>query len=190
MTAASGLLGISLGTWFADLLSRFTRRAYLLLACVAVVGAIPPALLGMLETDRATSMGLLFVAMVLISSVLGPSNAVTANVVPANRRAAGYAVSIFLIHLFGDISSPILIGRIADLFGQENVSASVLGRLLDVLGSRTVDGSNLTVGMLAVIPVLALGGVFFLSGSRYLPRDQDRATMAPEPIENGTLDHH
>ena len=50
-----------------------------------------------------------------MTSVLGPSNTVTANVVPANRRAAGYALCIFLIHLFGDISSPVLIGYVSDL---------------------------------------------------------------------------
>lgn len=174
MTAVAGLVGISLGTAIADFLRRFTRRAYLLLAFASVFGAIVPGFLGMVEPDTRTSMALLFVAMILISCGIGPCNAVTANVVPANRRAAGYAVSIFLIHLFGDITSPILIGLIADFFGAPSIAGSAVGTALETLGARPVQGSNLTLGMLSVIPVLALGGVFFLLGSRYLPRDQER----------------
>jgi MFS family permease len=174
MTAVAGLVGISLGTAIADLLRRFTRRAYLLLAAASVFGAIVPGFLGMVERDTTTSMALLFVAMIMISCGIGPCNAVTANVVPANRRAAGYAVSIFLIHLFGDITSPMLIGLIADLFGSPTVTGSAVGMALETLGARPVDGANLTLGMLSVIPVLVLGGVFFLLGSTYLPRDQER----------------
>ncbi len=92
LTAAAGLLGITCGTWFADFLYRFTRRAYLLMACLAVLIATPFALLGILDPDLITSLGLLFVAMVMLASVLGPCNAVTANVVPSNQRAAGYAL--------------------------------------------------------------------------------------------------
>ena len=77
----------------------------------------------------------------------------TANVVPANRRAAGYALSIFLIHLLGDISSPMLIGEIADWFGEPWVARSSLGAMLASLGASPVRKSNLTVGMLCVVPV-------------------------------------
>src|SRR5262249_40623738 len=36
LTALAGLLGIAMGTFLADYFLRFTKRAYLLLACVAV----------------------------------------------------------------------------------------------------------------------------------------------------------
>ena len=106
-------------------------------------------------------------------------NTVTANVVPANRRAAGYALFIFLIHLFGDISSPILLGWISGLFGSAAVTSSALGQFLLSIGAGpTADESgqmtNLTVAMLSVGPVLLLGGILFLIGSRHLPRDMDR----------------
>lgn len=174
LTAAAGLLGITCGTWFADFLYRFTRRAYLLMACLAVLIATPFALLGILDPDLITSLGLLFVAMVMLASVLGPCNAVTANVVPSNQRAAGYALSIFLIHLLGDISSPILIGTISDLFGDPSVASSAIGEALASLGAKPVRESNLIVGMLAVVPVMLLGSFFFFLGSRHLPEDQAR----------------
>jgi len=124
-------------------------------------------------------MILLFVTSVMMASVLGPSNTVTANVVPANRRAAGYALCIFLVHLFGDISSPLMIGYISEFFGTPGVAGSRLGLLLESIGAGTTPSptgpTNLTVGMLAVVPMLALGSVLFLRGSRNLPADQDRA---------------
>lgn len=178
LTLIAGLLGIGLGTWIADFLLRFTRRAYLVWASLAVTAAVPFGLLGILDPEPWSSLGLLFVAMVLLASVLGPCNTVTANVVPSNQRAAGFAVSIFLLHLFGDISSPILIGFISDLVGSPAIAGSPLGRLLEAFGAGAVGETNLTVGMLVLVPALALGGFFFLLGSRHLPEDQDRARQA------------
>ncbi len=178
MTAVAGLVGIGLGMWLPDLLLRFTRSAYLLLAALAVAAGTLPSLLALLDPDLNRSLILLFVAMVMGAMVLGPCNAVTANVVPPSRRAMGYSVSIFLIHLFGDISSPILIGFIADFFGRASVVASPLGRALSAIGAEPVKGSNLTVGMLSVVPVLVLGAFFFFLGSRHLPADQERVRLA------------
>jgi MFS family permease len=183
LTAVAGLLGISLGTWLADVLLKITRRAYLLMASVAVLAAVPFGLAGILDPHLVTSLGLLFVAMVLLSSVLGPCNAVTANVVPSNQRAAGYAMSIFLIHLLGDISSPILIGVVSDFFGKPAVASSRVGEVLAALGASPVGQSNLTIGMLSVVPAMILGCLFFLVGSRHLAEDQDRArSSAADPL--------
>lgn len=70
-----------------------------------------------------------------MSMVLGPCNTITANVIPANLRATAYAAFIFLIHLFGDISSLILLGWISDLFGKPAVINSPIGRLVDSIGA-------------------------------------------------------
>jgi len=101
--------------------------------------------------------------------------------VPATRRAAGFAVNIFLIHALGDIISPFLIGHLAVWLGEPAVRASPLGLLLARLGAvpvASLDGhfqTNLTAGMLVVVPMLALGALFFLLGSRHLAADQERA---------------
>jgi len=110
--------------------------------------------------------------------VLGPCNTVTANVVPANRRAVAYASFIFLIHLFGDISSPVIVGWISKWFGKPSVADSPLGRFFAAMGAGPVDRTNLTVAMLSMVPVLVLGCIFFLVGSRHLPEDQDKVREA------------
>ncbi len=174
LTAVAGLVGIALGTFLADFFVKFTRRAYLLLAVVVVTAAIPLGLFGILDPERVSSLTLLFGAMVMLAMVLGPCNTVIANVVPSNQRAAGYALYIFLIHILGDISSPILLGAISNLFGKPGVAESPLGRLFASIGAHPVGETNLTVAMLCVVPVLALGCFFFLLGSRHLPADMDR----------------
>jgi MFS family permease len=186
----AGILGIVVGMFLPDLLRRLTKRAYLLLAAVAVLGAIPLGGFGILEPHYRGSLWYLFAASILLSMVLGPCNTVTANVVPPNRRAAAYAAFIFLIHLFGDISSPILLGWISDFFGTPAVAQSALGRFCASIGAAPVDNSNLTVAMLSVAPVLFLGFLFFAIGARYLPSDQERARGRGEPHqEMSTLCH-
>lgn len=178
LLVGAGILGIVLGMFIPDLIARYTKRGYLLLASAAVFLAIPLGVLGVLDHSYHASLAFLFCASVLLSMVLGPCNTVTANVVPANRRAAGYAAFIFLIHLFGDISSPILLGWISDSFGKSPLADSFLGKFFSSLGAAPVNDSNLSVAMLAVMPVLAIGFVLFLLGSRHLPGDQARAQAA------------
>lgn len=187
--AIAGLVGIALSTVLADWLRKYTRRAYLLLPAAVVLLAVPLGIFGILDPERRSSLTFLFLASVCMAMVLGPSNTVTANVVPANRRAAGYALFIFLIHLFGDIGSPILLGWISDLFGSQAIMNSSLGQFLTSIGAGpTVDENNqltnLTVAMLTVGPVLLLGSILFLFGSRHLPEDMERVQAeggAPAP---------
>jgi MFS transporter, Spinster family, sphingosine-1-phosphate transporter len=178
----AGLIGILLGMFVPDLIYKVTRRAYLLLAAIAVLCSVPLGLVGILERHTNTSVGYLFCASVCLSMVLGPCNTVTANVVPASRRAAAYACFIFFIHLLGDISSPILLGWISDLFGKPIVMASSIGRFFASIGATPVDTklgpTNLTVAMLAVGPILLLGFLFFVVGSIFLPADQEKVRGA------------
>jgi hypothetical protein len=85
-----------------------------------------------------------------------------------------------LIHIFGDISSPILLGAISNLVGRPGVVESPVGRLFASIGAHPVGKTNLTVAMLSVVPVLALGCLFFLLGSRHLAKDMERVEPSGE----------
>jgi MFS family permease len=190
LTLMAGLLGIGLGMWLPDLLRKVTRRAYLFWAGAAVALATPLGMAGLLATDTNTSLSLIFLAMILLASVLGPCNTVTADIVPANRRAAGFALSIFLLHLFGDIASPPLIGWLSILFGREPLASSAVSQGLEAIGHGPIiasDGTitNMTIGMLSLVPMLALGALFFLLGARYLPEDQHEARVHSEGVLAG-----
>lgn len=177
-----GILGILLGMFVPDALRKVTRRAYLIVAAVAILLATPLGMAGVLSPGHVASLGFMFGVSLLLSMVLVPCNTVTANVVPANRRAAGYATFIFLIHLFGDISSPVIVGWISNFFGQPSVADSPIGRFFASIGAGPVQydnqQTNLAVAMLSVGPVLVLGIVFFLLGARHLPHDEDEAHRA------------
>ncbi len=186
LTAVAGLVGIALGSFLADFLLKYTKRAYLLLAAAVVAAAVPLGFFCILEPNHTGSFVLLFGAMVLLSMVLGPCNTVIANVVPANKRASGYSTYILLIHLFGDISSPVLLGLISVWFGKPSVAASPIGQFFAWLGAVPVGKENLTVAMLVVAPVLALGCLLFVVGSRYLPADQAKVRAAGGASDDGT----
>lgn len=192
LTATAGLLGISLGTFFADFGLRFTKRSYLLLATLVVAISSPLGFFAVLQPERAVSLSLLFGAMVLLSMVLGPCNTVIANVVPANKRASGYALYIFLIHVFGDISSPLILGWVSILFGKPKVADSWFGSFFAAIGATPIGQENLTVAMLVVVPVLLLGAFCFYMGSRRLPEDQQKVLEAASgsEIEVPVYHHH
>jgi hypothetical protein len=47
----------------------------------------------------------------------GPTNTLILETVPVNLRASAMAMSIFMIHLFGDLWSPKIVGKMADRSG-------------------------------------------------------------------------
>jgi hypothetical protein len=54
------------------------------------------------------------IAELLLFVSTGPVNSAIVNAVASDRRASAVALSIFAIHLFGDVPSPPLIGAISD----------------------------------------------------------------------------
>ena len=96
-----------------------------------------------------------------------------------NRRASGYALYIFLIHVFGDISSPLILGKVSTIFGKPAMATSALAGSSPDL-RRAIGLENLTVAMLVVGPVLAVGAVFFLAGSHFIQADQGKIYQADQ----------
>jgi len=80
-----------------------------------------------------------FATLLLLFLNIGPLNAAMANVLPADLRARGFALSTMSIHLLGDAASPWLIGALSDRVG---LTAPVLGcgLLLGVSGALLLAG--------------------------------------------------
>lgn len=183
--ALAGLVGVATGMWLPERLRKFTKRAYLLWAGSAVLLAIPFGTAGLLcTTNTWLSLGLLLVSSVLMSSCLGPCNTVTANVVVSSKRSMGFAASIFLLHLLGDIPSPVMVGAVADYLATPEGMASGVGQFFASIGASPVtEGhdlaktTNITAGMLLIVPVLLIGSLCFFLGSRTLPKDEERARL-------------
>jgi MFS family permease len=110
----TGLLGIALGGWLSDRLLRVTKQSYLWVSGVATLIAAPLALVGLTSAAPAVYWTAIVTAQLLLFASTGPVNSAIVNVVPAEIRATAVAVSIFTIHVLGDVPSPSLIGAISD----------------------------------------------------------------------------
>jgi len=177
VTAVSAILGMSSGGWLADRLARTNPRALFLVPGVAMLASIPFVLVGLLATDPIWIYAGIFLAETLMFINTGPCNAIIANVVAPNMRAAAFAVAVFAVHFLGDIWSPPLIGKVADLFGAADTMASPIGRVLRSIGAVPVPGEegtrpqNMVAGLLIVVPAILLSGIVLLAGARHLPRE-------------------
>lgn len=176
VTLLAAVLGMSVGGWVSDKLAVKKPQALFLVPGLAMLGSIPFVLLGLLATNEPLIYAAIFAAETLMFINTGPCNAIIANVVQPNMRAAAYAVAIFAVHFLGDIWSPYLIGKAADWFGDPLMMQSSVGLFLARIGATPTQVSghppqNLVAGLLCVVPALLLASIVLLSGVRHLPRE-------------------
>jgi MFS family permease len=114
VVVATGLLGIALGGWLSDRLLLVTKQSYLWVSGIATLIAAPLALAGLTSAVPAVYWTAIVTAQLLLFASTGPVNSAIVNVVPPEIRATAVAVSIFAIHILGDVPSPSLIGAISD----------------------------------------------------------------------------
>jgi MFS transporter, Spinster family, sphingosine-1-phosphate transporter len=88
-----------------------------------VLLAVPAATLAFLFEDKSASMACLATAMFLLFLPTGPINTLILESVPVALRASGMALSIFVIHLFGDMWSPELVGHVSDVLRDQFAAA-------------------------------------------------------------------
>lgn len=113
----TGIIGTFAGGFLADWLLKKLPESYLWVSGIATVLAAPFALVALTSTDPTLYLGSLVLAEILIFMSTGPVNSAIVDVVPPSMRATAVAVSIFGIHIFGDVPSPPLIGALSDDFG-------------------------------------------------------------------------
>jgi MFS family permease len=175
-TGLAAIVGMSLGGWLADRLAKRNPRALFIVPGLAMLASIPFVLVAVYARSVPGIYGGVFLAELLMFINTGPCNAVIANVVAPNLRAAAYAVCIFIIHFLGDIWSAPLIGKVADMFGNRDTMLTVFGRAFAAIGALPTvrpdhPPENLTAGMLVLVPALLISGIVLLAGARHLPRE-------------------
>ena len=112
--AATGFAGTFAGGWIGDRLLRVTRQAYLWISGVATLAAAPIALVALASPTPAIYWTGIVLAEVLLFTSTGPINSAIVNAVAPEIRATAVAVSIFMIHVLGDVPSPTILGALAD----------------------------------------------------------------------------
>ena len=137
----TGFFGTLAGGWLGDRCLRRSPQGYLWFSAVVTLAAAPMALLALSAPVPRIYYPAIVVAELLLFMSSGPINAAITNMVSPLERASAMALSIFAIHLFGDVPSPPLIGHLA--------VAGSLGRAV------------------LVVPVaLAIGGLIWLLSAR------------------------
>jgi predicted MFS family arabinose efflux permease len=115
IVVVTGFLGTFAGGWIGDRLLKRYRQAYLWLCGVTVLLAAPLALLAVTTSNHVVFLAALVAAELLLFASTGPVNSAIVDVVPATQRATAVALSIFVMHMLGDVPSPPLIGMISDV---------------------------------------------------------------------------
>jgi len=146
IVVVAGLSATLLGGIAGDRLrDRFPGSYFLVSGAAMLVGF--PLSIAMLYVPFPWAWIFIFLACFCLFFNTGPTNTILANVTHPAMRASGYALNILIIHAFGDVISPLVIGAITDATG------------------------NMSIAFLVVSGMIFLGGLFWLWGARYLERD-------------------
>ena len=133
LLVVAGFAGTLVGGRLSDVFTKRAPAAHFTLSGATLVASVVFTLPAILAPAPAVFWPAMFVTLFLLFMNIGPLNAAMANVLPADLRARGFAVTTMLIHLLGDAASPWLIGVASDRVGL-TVPVLVTGCMLGVAG--------------------------------------------------------
>jgi MFS family permease len=110
----TGFIGTFAGGWLGDFFSKYSRQAFLWVSAVATLIAAPFAWAALATGSSGLYLASMVVAQLFLFVSTGPVNAAIINLASPTERATAIAVSIFTIHILGDVVSPPLIGALSD----------------------------------------------------------------------------
>ncbi len=145
VTAVSGLVSTFAGGFAATAWRQRNPAAYALTLGLSTLAAVPFAAWAFLGGTKTIFMVGLAIAIFLLFLGTGPVNTLIIETVPVNLRASAMAMSIFMIHMFGDFWSPEIVGHLSTLLGNLKLAVLILpcallvgGLLWLNLGLRTL----------------------------------------------------
>jgi MFS family permease len=125
ITVVAGAIGTILGGAWGDRAAKIDRGdadpernsalGYLRVCAITAAIGAPIALACFFASSYQLFFALVFPCEIALFMSTSPINAAILRSVPAARRASAVALTIFAIHLFGDLWSPPLIGKLADM---------------------------------------------------------------------------
>jgi len=134
VTVFSGLVGTMAGGFAATAWQKRNPAGYAWVLALSVLPAVPIAFLALWVNDTNLSMAFLALAIFLLFLSTGPVNTLILDACPVNLRSSAMALSIFMIHLFGDMWSPQIVGALKDKWHSLQQAALILPVALLVCG--------------------------------------------------------
>ena len=132
MLVVTGLVGTMTGGFLATAWQKRHPAGYAWMLGLSTVCAIPLVVAAFLVTGQMTALVCLGAAMFFIFLCTGPVNTLILETVPANLRASAMALSIFCIHLFGDLWSAEIVGHLSDRWQSLQKAVMILPGALGV----------------------------------------------------------
>jgi MFS transporter, Spinster family, sphingosine-1-phosphate transporter len=115
IVVVTGFCGTLAGGWLGDYFLKRSAQGYLWFSGCITLAAAPFALLALAAPQPAVFYPAVVLAELLLFMSTGPINAAIVNSVAPLERASAVALSMFVIHLLGDVPSPPLIGYLSHL---------------------------------------------------------------------------
>lgn len=115
IVVVTGFLGTFMGGWLGDYWLKYSRQAYLWMSGCVTLLAAPFAFVALTAAAPSVYYPAIVVAELLLFMSTGPINSAIINLVSPTERASAIALSMFIIHLLGDVPSPTLIGWLSDI---------------------------------------------------------------------------
>jgi hypothetical protein len=128
----AGLVGTLVGGFAATAWQKKNPAGYAWVLFLSVIIAVPLAVGAFLTHDKTTAMVCLGSAMFFIFLCTGPVNTLIIESVPVNLRSSAMALSIFAIHLFGDMWSSEIVGRLSDSWASLQKAVLILPAALGI----------------------------------------------------------
>jgi MFS family permease len=116
IVVVTGFIGTFVGGWMSDYFARRSRQAYLWLSAGATLVAAPLVWMALTAGSNSLYMAYMVSAQLCLFLSTGPINAAIINLVLANQRASAIALSVFAIHVLGDVLSPFMVGILSDMY--------------------------------------------------------------------------
>lgn len=151
----AGIAGVLLGGMLADLLTRRWASGRVLACGITLAIAAPCFALAVVQGGFGGFLPLFFASALFLSMYSGPLTALSQDVVPPEVRALVVSLTLLIGHLFGDVTSPLIVGVISDHLGG--------------------GAHGLSRALLYTCPLLlCCAGAVGLVGSRFVARDLAR----------------
>ena len=155
MLVVAGIAGVLLGGMLADRLTERWASGRVLACGITLALAAPCFALAVTRTGFGVFLPLFFASALFLSMYSGPLTAVTQDVVPPAVRALVVSLTLLIGHLFGDVTSPLIVGVISDHLGG--------------------GAHGLSRALLVTCPImLVCAGIVGLVGGRYVGHDLAR----------------
>jgi MFS transporter, Spinster family, sphingosine-1-phosphate transporter len=150
VAVVTGFIGTAVGGYWADHMKGDRVIACLKICALSSVLSAPFAALCLVMRTPASFFAAAALCELSLFLSVAPTNTAIMTSVPVWARASAMAVSIFAIHLLGDLISPPLIGAIADAAGG--------------------GGEGIRLGMYLTPAAFAVSAVVWIVGARARPQ--------------------